>query len=215
MRLLPSGPGSVGGRGSHGLRGRDDGVQANERIAPTKPTRPGHVEKVAFESKRHGAQCLIGNVAVATGQVVAPTVQATRGETDFAAHLERTVATDPGAGWICGADNPTTHTSATLALWVAASCGVPTESLGKKGKSGVLKSVATRRAFLAGAGRRVRFVYVPTHTSWLNPVGIGFRVLARRALRRGSFRSAADRRGEIRASIAYDNRRRAKPDKWT
>ena len=35
------------------------GVQAKERIAPTKPMRPGQVEKVEFEYTRHGTQCLI------------------------------------------------------------------------------------------------------------------------------------------------------------
>ena len=51
------------------------GVQARERIAPTKPMRPGQTEKVEFEYKRHGTQCLIGNFEVATGEVIAPTVK--------------------------------------------------------------------------------------------------------------------------------------------
>lgn len=191
------------------------GVQAKERIAPTKPIRPGQIEKVEFEYKRHGTQCLIGNFEVATGRAIAPTVQATRGEKDFAGHIGRTVATDPEAGWIFVADNLTTHTSATLVLWVAPLCGVAAESLGKKGTSGVLKSVATRKAFLADATHRVRRVYVPKHTSWLNQVEIWFSVLARRVLRRGNFRSVADLREKILAYIAYYNRTRAKPYKWT
>jgi len=191
------------------------GVQAKERIAPAKPMRPGQTEKVEFEYKRHGTQCLIGNFEVATGQVIAPTVQATRGEKDFADHIKQTVATDPEAGWIFVADNLTTHTSATLVRWVASLCGVAADSLGKKGKSGVLKSVATRKAFLTDASHRVRFVYVPKHTSWLNQVEIWFGVLARRVLRRGNFRSVADLREKILAYIAYYNRTRAKPYKWT
>jgi transposase len=191
------------------------GIQAKERNAETLPMRPGQVEKVEFEYTRHGTQCLIGNFEVATGQAIAPTVQATRGETDFATPIERTVATDPEATWIFVADNLTTHTSATLVLWVASLCGVAAESLGKKGKSGVLKSVATRKAFLTESSHRVRFVYVPKHTSWLNQVEIWFSVLSRRVLRRGNFRSTEDLRQKILAYIVYYNRTRAKPYKWT
>ena len=190
------------------------GVQAKERIAPTKPVRPGQAEKVEFEYKRHGTQCSIGNFEVATGQVIAPTAQATRGGKGFADHIERTVATDPEAGWAFVADNLTTHTSATPVLWVASLYGVAGGSLGKKGRSGVLKSVATRKAFLTDASHRVRFVYAPKHTSWLNQVEVWFSVLARRVLRRGNFRPVADPREKILAHIAYHNRTRAKPYKW-
>jgi DDE superfamily endonuclease len=191
------------------------GIQALERIAPTKPTRPGRVERQEFEYKRHGTQTLIGNFEVATGQVIAPTVQATRGEDDFARHIEQTVATDADAGWIFVADNLTTHCSATLVLLVAGLCGIPVESLGRKGKSGVLRSVSTRKAFLMEASHRVRFVYVPKHTSWLNQVEIWFSILARRVIRRGSFRSTEDLRDRILRFIDYFNRTIAKPFKWT
>src|SRR5204862_1188719 len=71
------------------------GIQALERIAATKPMRPGQEERREFEYKRHGTQCLIGNFEVATGAVITPTVQATRTEQDFAVHIAATVATDP------------------------------------------------------------------------------------------------------------------------
>ena len=48
------------------------GIQALERIAPTKPTRPGLVERREFEYKRHGTQSLIANFEIVTGQVIAP-----------------------------------------------------------------------------------------------------------------------------------------------
>ena len=191
------------------------GIQALERVAPTKPMRPGRVEKREFEYVRHGTQTLIGNFEVATGRVIAPTVQGTRDEADFAWHIGQTVATDPEAGWIFVGDNLTTHCSATLVLLVAGLCGLPAESLGKKGKTGVLRSVATRKAFLTDATHRVRFVYVPKHTSWLNQVEIWFSILARRVIRRGSFRSKDDLRDRILQFIDYFNRTMAKPYKWT
>ena len=191
------------------------GIQALERIAPTKPMRPGHIEKQEFEYIRHGTQTLIGNFEVATGRVIAPTVQPTRDEADFARHIEQTVATDADAGWIFVGDNLTTHCSATLVLLVAGLCGIPGASLGKKGQSGVLHSVSTRKAFLMDTSHRVRFVYVPKHTSWLNQVEIWFSILARRVIRRGSFRSTEDLRDRILQFIDYFNRTMAKPFKWT
>jgi DDE superfamily endonuclease len=70
-------------------------IQALEPKAPTKPMRPGQIERREVEYKRHGTQVLIGNFEVATGEVIAPTVQQTRGEVDFATHIEHTIATDP------------------------------------------------------------------------------------------------------------------------
>lgn len=190
------------------------GIQALERIAPTKPMRPGEPARVEFEYKRNGTQCLIGNFDVVTGQVLAPTVQDTRTEEDFAKHIAATVATDPEAGWIIVSDNLTTHCSETLVRDVAAACGI-SEDLGKKGKSGVLKSVPTRKKFLIDPSHRIRFVYVPKHTSWLNQVEIWFSILVRRVIRRGHFPSKADLREKILSFIDYFNRTMAKPFKWT
>jgi transposase len=146
--------------------------------------------------------------------MIAPTVQPTRTEEDFAAHIAQTVATDPGAGWIFVADDLTTHCSESLVRYVAEACAIPTD-LGKKGRRGVLRSVATRKAFLTDASHRIRFVYVPKHTSWLNQIEIWFSILVRRVIKRGNFTSAEDLRGKILAFIDYFNRTLAKPFKWT
>jgi transposase len=190
------------------------GIRALERIAPTRLMKPGLVERREFEYARHGTQCLIGNFEVTTGQVIAPTVQATRTEEDFAAHIVQTVALGPGAGWIFVADNLTIHCSESLVRYVAEACAIPTD-LGKKGKRGVLRSVATRKTFLTDASHRIRFVYVPKRTPWLNQIEIWFSILVRRVIKRGNFKSVSDLREKILAFIDYFNRILAKPFKWT
>ena len=189
-------------------------MQALERQAPTKPMKPGQVELQEAEYKRHGTLCLTANREVATGQIVSPTIEETRTEQDFAVHIDRTVKTDPEAGWIFISDQLNTHCSSTLVILIAFLIGIPLVELGIKGESGVLKSVATRRDFLTDPTHRIRFVYTPKHSSWLNQIEIWFSVLARRLLRRGNFRSKSDLHDQICAYINYDQKY-AKPYRWT
>jgi transposase len=191
------------------------GIQALERLQPTKPSKPGQEARMEFEYKRHGTQTLICNFHVVTGAVLSPTVQDTRTEADFVQHLERTVATDPGSGWVIVTDQLNIHLSAGLVQLVARLCGIALDTLGKKGQRGVLKSVASRKAFLTDPSHRIRFVYTPKHSSWLNQVEIWFSILARRVLRRGSFTSKEDLRTKILNFIAYFNQVMAKPFNWT
>jgi transposase len=190
------------------------GIQALERIAPTKPVRPGLVERREFEYERHGTQTLIANFEVATGEVIMPTIGDRRTEMDFAQHIARTVATDPDAVWVFVVDQLNTHLSETLVQVVAAECGID-DVLGTKGKQGILKSMDTRRAFLSEPTHRVRLVYVPKHSSWLNQIEIWFSILMRRLLKRASFTSTDDLQARILAFIDYFNRTMAKPFKWT
>lgn len=185
-----------------------------ERVHPTKPTRPGHTEKREFEYRRHGTLCLIANFMVATGQIVEPTIGPTRNEADFAAHIQRTLDTDPKASWIFVADQLNTHMSETLVRLVAERCSINTEDLGSKREHGILQSMPSRQAFLEDPDHRIRFVFTPRHCSWMNQVEIWFSILVRRLLTRGSFTSPDHLRKRLLDFIRYFNEVLAKPFKW-
>lgn len=190
------------------------GIQAKERRYPTKPPRPGLIERQENEYIRHGTQCLIGNFEIATGKVITPTIGQRRTEDDFSAHIQQTVATDPEAEWIFIVDNLNTHQSEALVRLVSYECDLP-EDLGIKGKSGILKSMKTRAEFLQDATHRIRFVYTPKHTSWLNQIEMWFSILVRRLLKRASFTSVENLKQRILDFIDYFNTTMAKPFKWT
>ena len=198
------------------------GIQALERIHPTKPTRPGLTERIEFEYKRHGTLCLTANFDVATGESILPTIALTRTEEDFAAHIARTIDSDPDAPWIFVLDQLNTHKSEALVRLVAQRCGID-DDLGIKEKSGILKTMATRKKFLEDQGHplcqdrcpRIRFVYTPRHASWLNQVEIWFSILSRRALKRASFVSIEALEKRLIDFINYFNAVLAKPFRWT
>ncbi len=167
------------------------GIQALERIAPTKPMRSGQEERREFEYVRHGTLSLIANFDVATGQIVTPSVGPRRTEADFAAHIAQTIDTDPDAVWLFITDQLNTHQSESLVRLVAERCMIA-DDLGAKGKRGSLHSLTTRAAFLSDPSHRIQFVYVPKHTSWLNQIEIWFSILVRWVARQLSIgRSAA------------------------
>ena len=189
------------------------GIQALERLYPDIAMGPGRVQSREFEYVRHGTLCLMANLEVWCGQIIAPTIGPTRTEEDFRAHVERTVNTDPLAGWVFIVDNLDTHQSESLVLYVAQACGIGDE-LGKKGKEGVLKSKASRALFLNDPSHRIRFVYTPRHSSWLNQIEIWFSTLVRKLLKRSSFCSLEDLEERILRFIGYFNRTMAKPIDW-
>jgi transposase len=106
-------------------------LQAIERNAPDKPAQPDRVPKQEFEYTRHGTTTLTAGLDVVTGRIVCPTLEATRTEPEFVAHITRTVDTDPDAEWIFVVDRLNTHLSESLVTFVAERCGVP-DALGKK-----------------------------------------------------------------------------------
>lgn len=191
------------------------GIQALERCAPDQAMRPGGRERQEFEYTRHGTQTLIASFDVATGRIAKGTVGETRKEADFLAHLQAVIATDPNATqWHLVMDCLNTHQSESLVRYVAERDGLDID-LGVKGKSGMLKSMETRAAFLRQTTHTVVFHFTPKHCSWLNQIEIWFSILVRKLLRRASFCSTVDLKARILDFIAYFNDTMAKPFKWT
>jgi DDE superfamily endonuclease len=192
------------------------GVQAIERKHPDLPMQPGHVLRREFEYIRHGTLSWFLNFDVVTGQIIVPSWGPTRTEEDALAHMQRLIASDPQATkWRIMLDNLNTHQSEALVRWVAHMEGIPEETLGVKGKSGILHSMESRAAFLHDPAHKVVFYYTPKHASWMNQVEIWLSILVRKLLKRGNFLSLDDLRDQILAFIAYYNRTMAKPIKWT
>jgi DDE superfamily endonuclease len=191
------------------------GIQALERLFPDLPMKVNHVLRREFEYIRHGTLSWFFSFDVVTGQVIEPSWGATRNEADCLAHLQHLIASDPTATkWRILLDNLNTHQSESLVRWIAEEEGMTSETLGVKGKSGILRSMETRAAFLHDPMHKIVFSYTPKHASWMNQVEIWLSILVRKLLKRGNFSSVEHLKDQILAFIMYYNTM-AKPFKWT
>ncbi len=145
--------------------------------------------------------------------MIAPSVGGTRTEADFATHISQTIDIDRSGEWIFITDQLNIHQSESLVRLVAQRCQIQID-LGIKERCGILQSMQSRAAFLSNPTHRIRFVYVPKHTSWLNQIEIWFSILARRLLKRANFTSVEHLRQRIFSFINYFNRTMAKPFNW-
>ena len=191
-------------------------LQANEHRAATKRARPGQIAKSECQYTRHGTLSLTGSWDVVQGQMIQTTIDETRNNHDFAKHIGRTIETDPDANWVIVLDNLNTHSGEPVVRLVAGLLGIDQDTLGnKKKRRGILGSMNSRREFLTDPSHRIRFVFIPKHSSWLNQIEVVFGIIGRRVMRHGSFTSQEDLREKLTTFINYFNRTFAKPFNWT
>ena len=161
------------------------GIQALERKYPDRPVCPGCPALHEFEYVRHGTLSMIAFLRIADGTIHAPYINKTRNEQDFCHAVRQLVGQSADKKYIIICDGLNTHKSESLVRLTAELCHLPDE-LGIKGKEGILKSMKSRETFLMDADHRIRFVYTPKHSSWVNQIEIWFGIITRKLLKKAA-----------------------------
>lgn len=197
-------------------------MQALERAAPDLPLSHKGVRRRECNYIRHGTQSLIAGLNVAGGQVYA-WVGDTRTEEDFVSFIDYVVSSEPDESrkFVFTLDQLNTHKSASLVRLMARLNG-DEQDLGRKGHSGILKSMVSRMEYLEARPstatrqtQRVRFVFTPKHCSWLNVIEGWFSALQRRVLQLGNFVSQDDLAQRVIHYVDHYNKVWAKTVNWT
>jgi len=184
-------------------------IQALERKHPDRLPIPGIPQRIEHEYIRHGTLCLTASFNVLTGEVFGMLTES-RPACVFASFIDqvcRNRAEEVSRIHLV-MDQLNTHWHHDLCEVVASASGISyNRDQHRRG--------ADRREFLMRSDKRVIVHYTPKHASWLNQIEIWFSVLARKLLRRETFRSLADLRARILEFIIYYNRCLAHPYRWT
>lgn len=190
-------------------------LQANERRAPGKLPAPGQIGKQECQYTRHGTLSLTGSWDVVAGQFIESTIAKTRTAEEFAAHILKTIQRDPNGRWVFVMDNLNTHYGEPIVRAIASLLAIDESTLGdKKRRKGILGSETSRKTFLTNESHRIRFVFIPKHSSWLNQIEMVFGVIARRVMRNGNFTGLEDLETKLHKFIDYFNQTFAKPINW-
>ena len=153
--------------------------------------RPGSPALHGLEYIRHGTISLTAFLRVADGRIQSPYLNSTRNEEDFCNAVRQPISGNADKKHIIICDGLNTHKSEGLVKLAAQECFL-TVGLGIKGKEGILKSMKNRESFLKDESHRIRFVYTPKHSSWVNQIEIWFGIINRKLLKKGSYTSATE-----------------------
>jgi len=96
------------------------GIQAKQRIHPDQPAKPGRWRRREFEYKRHGTAKLMAALDVATGQILADTIEKNDAPTfiEFLETIDKSI--DPNLEIHVVLDNGSSHVAKLTKAWFAA-----------------------------------------------------------------------------------------------